>query len=59
MIFQHRAHVVEGKYVTFAYNFTAGSVLKWYRDKLAPDQREIAEAMGTDAYDHFFSGSRL
>lgn len=54
--FTTRAHVVEDKYVTFAYNFTAGSILKWYRDKLAPDQKEIAEAMGTNAYEYFFSG---
>ncbi len=54
--FSTRAHVVKDKYATFAYNFTAGSVLKWYRDKLAPDQKEIAEAMGRDAYEYFFSG---
>lgn len=54
--FSTRAHIVEDKYVSFAYNLTAGSILKWYRDKLAPDQREIAEAMGRDAYDYFFSG---
>ncbi len=54
--FTTRAHVVDDKYVTLAYNFTAGSILKWYRDKLAPDQKEIAEAMGRDAYEYFFSG---
>jgi xylulokinase len=54
--FSTRAHVVEDKYVTFAYNFTAGSVLKWYRDKLAPDLRDKAVSEGIDAYNSFFSG---
>ena len=52
--FSTRAHVVEDKYVTFAYNFTAGSVLKWYRDKLAPDLRDEAVSKGIDAYNSFF-----
>jgi xylulokinase len=54
--FSTRAPVVEDKYVTFAYNFTAGSVLKWYRDKLAPDLRDKAVSEGIDAYNSFFSG---
>jgi xylulokinase len=53
--FSTRAHIVKDKYVTFAYNLTAGSVLKWYRDKLAPDLRDSAEAKKIDAYDQFFS----
>jgi xylulokinase len=53
--FSTRAHVVKDKYATFAYNFSAGSVLKWYRDKLAPDIRDDAVSMGKDAYDYFFS----
>jgi len=53
--FSTRAHVIEGKYATFAYNFTAGSVLKWYRDKLAPDLKERAISREMNAYDHFFS----
>jgi len=53
--FSTRAHIVEDKYVTFAYNLSAGSVLKWYRDKLAPDLRDLAESKGIDAYDSFFS----
>jgi xylulokinase len=54
--FSTRAHVIEDKYVTFAYNFTAGSVLKWYRDKLAPDLRDKAVSRGMNAYTSFFSG---
>jgi len=52
--FSTRPHVVKGKYVTFAYNFTAGSILKWYRDNLAPDLRDNAASKGMDAYDCFF-----
>ncbi len=53
--FSTRAHVVKDKYATFAYNFTSGSVLKWYRDKLAPDLKERAVSGKMDAYDYFFS----
>jgi len=53
--FSTRAHIIKDKYVTFAYNLSAGSVLKWYRDKLSPDLRDAAEEKGSDAYDYFFS----
>jgi xylulokinase len=38
-------------YVTYAFTFTSGSVLKWYRDQWG--QNEVAEAarLGVNAYD--------
>lgn len=53
--FSTRVHVIENKYVTFAYNYTAGGVLKWFRDKLAPDLKKVAESRKRKAYDYFFS----
>ena len=50
--FSTRAHVVKDKYVTFAYNLTAGSVLKWYRDYLAPDQKVVAELNNRNVYEY-------
>lgn len=38
-------------YVTYAYNISAGSVVKWYRDVLAPHLREEARARGVSVYD--------
>lgn len=54
--FSTRAHVIDDMYAAFAYNFTAGSILKWYRDVLAQEERKEAESKNIDAYDHFFSG---
>ncbi len=54
--FSTRVHVIEDMYASFAYNFTAGSVLRWYRDVLAPEEKKEAESKNIDAYDHFFSG---
>jgi len=49
-----RAHVVDHKYVSFAYNMTAGSILKWYRDVLGTEEKREAEAKGMNVYDYFF-----
>lgn len=38
-------HVVPGRYLTLAYNFSAGSLLRWFRDTLG--DAEVAEAQGT------------
>ncbi len=44
-------HVAPGLYVTLAYNFTGGSLLRWFRDQLyAADAREAAAA-GQDVYE--------
>lgn len=42
-------------YVTLAYNFTGGSLLRWFRDTLG--QREVAQAQeeGRDVYDVIIS----
>lgn len=44
-------HVVPGLYVSFLYNGTGGSVLKWFRDSLARLDKEQAEKDGVDVYD--------
>ncbi len=54
--FSTRAHAIDGMYASFAYNFTAGSILKWYRDVLAQEEKKEAESKNIDAYDYFFSG---
>lgn len=42
-----------GGYVTYAYNISAGSVVRWYRDALGGVFRQEAEQTGTDIYDVF------
>jgi len=44
-------HVVPAMYVTLAFNFTGGSLLRWYRDTLGKQEREDAEAAGMDVYE--------
>ena len=44
-------HVVPGKYCSVAYNATGGSLLRWYRDALASEERRVAEKEGVDPYD--------
>jgi xylulokinase len=34
-------HLKEGMYVTYAFNFTGGSLLKWYRDNFISQKEEI------------------
>lgn len=46
-------YVSPDTFVTYAYSFTGGALLKWYRDKLAPFQAEAAKALGMSAYDSF------
>lgn len=38
-------------YVTYAFNISAGSVVRWYRDTLGLWQKEQAKAQGKSAYD--------
>jgi xylulokinase len=40
-----------GQYVSLAWNFTGGSLLKWYRDQFAAEERAEAERTGKDVYD--------
>lgn len=38
-------------YVTYAYNISAGSVIRWYRDALAGELRQAAKETGKNIYD--------
>ncbi|HVR84577.1 MAG TPA: FGGY-family carbohydrate kinase [Planctomycetota bacterium] len=44
-------HVVPGLYVALTFNFTGGSLLKWYRDTFAADLKEKARKSRKDVYD--------
>ncbi|MFH1009060.1 MAG: FGGY-family carbohydrate kinase [Candidatus Latescibacterota bacterium] len=44
-------HVVPGLHVTFAFNFTGGCLLKWYRDTFGQMEKQEAERRGKDAYE--------
>jgi len=44
-------HVVPGMYATLAYNFTGGSLLRWFRDVFASEEKTEALKTGRDAYD--------
>jgi len=48
-------HVVPGLFVALTFNFTGGSLLKWYRDTFASDQKEKAKKGGKDVYDLILS----
>lgn len=43
-------HVVPNRYITLAYNFTGGSLLRWYRDIFGDVEAEEARVSGL----HFF-----
>jgi xylulokinase len=44
-------HVVPGLFVSLTFNFTGGSLLKWYRDTFARAEIAQADAQGKDVYD--------
>ncbi len=44
------------QYISIAYNFTGGSLLKWYRDTLAGDELTTASEKGVDPYEVICSG---
>jgi len=44
-------HTAAPLYCTIAFNFTGGSLLRWYRDTLGAGERRQAEAEGRDVYD--------
>ncbi|MDP3176798.1 MAG: FGGY-family carbohydrate kinase, partial [Spirochaetaceae bacterium] len=44
-------HVVAGLYVTYAFTFTCGSLLKWFLENLGPGRRAEAEGRVVDAFD--------
>ena len=43
-------HAKKGMYITYAFNFTGGSLLKWYRDNFAAGEQYQAEASGSNVY---------
>jgi xylulokinase len=48
-------HVVPGLFVALTFNFTGGSLLKWYRDTFAGAERGKAGKSGRDVYDLILS----
>lgn len=44
-------HVVADRYVSLAYLYTAGSILRWFRDHFGADAQAKAEASGRDVYE--------
>ncbi len=41
----------EGQYISLAWNFTGGSLLKWYRDNIAGPELDEAKKRQVDPYD--------
>ncbi len=48
-------HAFPGLYITLAYNFTGGSILRWYRDQFADEEKAKAKAEERDVYDLILS----
>ena len=44
-------HVKQGMYVSLAFSYTGGNLLRWYRDTFARDMVKQAEETGADVYD--------
>jgi xylulokinase len=44
-------HVAPRLYVTLAFNFTGGSLLRWFRDTMAGEEKAEAKRRGVDVYD--------
>ena len=45
------SHVKDGIYVSLAFSYTGGNLLRWYRDTFAQDIVKEAEKTGADVYD--------
>ena len=46
-------HVIPNYYVCYAFSFTGGALLKWYRDNLAAFEAKLVKATGENVYDSF------
>ncbi len=46
----------KNQYISLAWNFTGGSLLKWYRDQFAAEERAEAERTGRGVYDVICEG---
>ncbi len=44
-------YATKGSYATYAYSYTGGAILKWFRDKLAPELRRECKASGRSVYE--------
>jgi xylulokinase len=49
-------HVVEPLYVSLAYNYSSGAVLRWFRDNFGAVELAEAERTGRDVYDVLLEG---
>ena len=49
-------YVVSGAYVTYAFSFTGGALLKWYRDKLCALEYQLSLQRGENIYDKLNEG---
>jgi xylulokinase len=45
-------YTVGGNYTTVAYSLTGGNILRWIRDELGFEERDMAEKSGKNAYQH-------
>lgn len=41
---------VKGMYTTYAFNFTGGAILKWYKDTLGRYEQQVAKEQGISVY---------
>lgn len=46
-------YVCPGSYVTYAFSFNGGSLLKWYRDQIARHEAKLYQEQGLNVYDSF------
>ncbi len=46
-------YIKKGTYLTYAYTFTGGALLKWYRDKIAYEEAKIIKCTGKNPYEIF------
>jgi len=44
-------HVATPMYATIAYNYSAGSILRWWRDLFGAEEKRAAEGRGVDVYE--------
>jgi len=44
---------LNNNYVTYAFSFTGGALLKWYRDKIAYMEAKVSVEKGESAYENF------
>ena len=44
-------HVKKDMYVTYAFNFTSGSLLKWFRDRFGYEEKLEAQKAGVNVYE--------